>query len=977
MNKLFYWQSWPTPQRIFMHIAVVVFFVAIIASLILHLLNFDLISWHVLSQKINFPVIQKVIDIGSFQFQVLAEKSVIQDIYQGGAFPSTAWLSIVLLINFAVGLACYCALVTFLNRFWYIISMAMVLLIFVFFHAEMMEVLGLGSKWTLVLIYSLLLIPGYYLHAYRTHVSFLGRLGVMSISVAILVGLFLLFPHSEFPISYLAGYGQLAFLMLAVFFILMVAHEIMAAFIRIVTDSYGIGNKSRLRHFMILSLIYIANLLLSYLHSTHVIDWNIIYLDPYFLLAISSVLGLWGIKSRLILFSAATKYDHVWIMLYLIIGIVSYAFMSQVLLSLNDPYIQIIGDLVIYAHLCMAVAFFLYVLYNFIPLIEKGLPVYKVLYQPKNLPYLTYRLVGVLAIFALMAVRGFDYPAWYSMGGYYNAIADQALENQNIELAKIFYRRGSEFAFHNNKSNYSLGRLSSSREAEKDYEFAVERIPSAQAYVNLAFEQQQDQAYYESLFSLQEGIKKVPDPRLYNNLGLQYLQLNLIDSALQSFQLTGFTKPESKSNYLAVLARADKPLDQPLPFQLTGTLTPSLLTNAAAFDIFPDPIYQFSKDNMYQMAYLNNLLLGDPGLLTDSTLSQAKGVIDHISSAEDRENMQFSLALASFNYGQVNQCFQYLQALSMTSKTHSEKMYEVIGLLYLQLGELDLAIDNLEVAVDRGRSSANLPLAVAYSENGNSEKALEQWRNIISNRTDLAFTSRFIIKLLSEEKVVPQDDYTRIIAVRFSKYSFDELTLAKVIRKIEDQRQRASTAIDMAQFYLKSDNTDAATDMLKLIGTDQLSSELNSCYNWTLLRVLARTGIKKQELQELAKKVDEDRLLSGERDYLHWIEGEIPDSIQIHRMAYDNAFFPEGTLLAARLLKKNNSFVTYNILADAIQVNPGSAALLKAYIKEALRLGFDQYAADAMIMYRQRFPGQGYMQFQSEVDSLRKTLVEQ
>src|SRR5690606_34939568 len=63
-------------------------------------------------------------------------------------------------------------------------------------------------------------------------------------------------------------------------------------------------------------------------------------------------------------------------------------------------------------------------------------------------------------------------------------------------------------------------------------------------------------------------------------------------------------------------------------------------------------------------------------------------------------------------------------------------------------------------------------------------------------------------------------------------------------------------------------------------------------------------------------------------------------------LATYNPYFEEGIIAAADFYRNNGTerLKPYNILAEAIQINANSIRLLKAYIKEAYRQGFDEYA---------------------------------
>jgi hypothetical protein len=62
-----------------------------------------------------------------------------------------------------------------------------------------------------------------------------------------------------------------------------------------------------------------------------------------------------------------------------------------------------------------------------------------------------------------------------------------------------------------------------------------------------------------------------------------------------------------------------------------------------------------------------------------------------------------------------------------------------------------------------------------------------------------------------------------------------------------------------------------------------------------------------------------------------------------------NPYFEEGIIAAADFYRgqNNDRLRPYTILAEAIQINGNSIRLLKAYVAEAMRQGFDEYAISA------------------------------
>ena len=236
------------------------------------------------------------------------------------------------------------------------------------------------------------------------------------------------------------------------------------------------------------------------------------------------------------------------------------------------------------------------------------------IYNPSNLPFFTYRLVGLLAIVALISMRGLNYPVWYAMGGYYNAIADYYKSKDDPDLARIYYIKASDFAYLNHKANYSLGlvTLEDNRlEAKEHYTKALRADPSAQAYVNIANIQDLDKAYFKSLFTLQEGIRKLPGNfQIANNLAVQFEKSNLIDSALFYLDQVGPGSVIANSNRIALSARYGMTLG-PDSVAILSDLALGGKANATNIGLFNFDLNALDGDYMFDKVMLNNWLLSE------------------------------------------------------------------------------------------------------------------------------------------------------------------------------------------------------------------------------------------------------------------------------------------------------------------------------------------------------------------------------
>jgi hypothetical protein len=110
------------------------------------------------------------------------------------------------------------------------------------------------------------------------------------------------------------------------------------------------------------------------------------------------------------------------------------------------------------------------------------------------------------------------------------------------------------------------------------------------------------------------------------------------------------------------------------------------------------------------------------------------------------------------------------------------------------------------------------------------------------------------------------------------------------------------------------------------------------------------------DLQWSNKKMSESLFLKG------IVANAAGDSLTFKRnlkwIAENNSFFTEGVIVASVIAKNNTNdpFATYSILVNALHLNAQSIPILKAYIQESYRIGFEAYANDAEQTLQQVLP---------------------
>lgn len=390
----------------------------------------------------------------------------------------------------------------------------------------------------------------FFFNAFRTTTSLPLRFGAFAVLTAALVGLGVWkFPETVFHV---ATHAQPAALVLAVGVIFLVSFEVINGFLYVATRA---GGTRMLLHFVILSGIYLVNLLLVYLHNVRSIRWELLYLSPFLLLLLSVGLGVWGVRRQV---AAFLDYETAGGVLYLGLATAALATVGYAFATANDPLTEVFEDAVVYTHLVMGALYALYVVVNFGQVLNRGLDAYKVVYKPIHWPLGIYRGAALLGMAGLLAVNKY-FPVYQAAAGYYNGLGDLEHVREDFRSAEAYYQTARQLEFQNHKTNYALASLAlvqgDPHAAGVFFKEALRKNPSDYAYAGLARMQAQEGLFFDALFTLREGFQKFPRSGvLAHNLAYQFGKTGDPDSTAFYYEKAAKLGPKAElaeSNRLA------------------------------------------------------------------------------------------------------------------------------------------------------------------------------------------------------------------------------------------------------------------------------------------------------------------------------------------------------------------------------------------------------------------------------------------
>ena len=708
MSRLVFWQNWSKTEKI---ICLCILTVLLLSLALLGVYWYrgldNIIHWDVLSELDEIPTITNSFSDGQLKYTINGNAYIVKERFLASIMQTNTLATYVFLGFFIIGLNLLLAAFSTLPRYWFLGGMVVLAGVFVTFRLE--NVFNITNQAGFLGAFIGFAGLAFYFNNYAIKASFIKRFVGFLLLTIVAIGIIQYFSKISHPFLAVASYGLLSAIAFTVLFVLLISHEIVASLVWIVSNS-GIRGKNSLNQFLIVSSIYLLNILLIYLERHKYIDWNILAISPIVLFVISTVLGIWGFR-EVTEESNNFNFRTIGGWLYFGLALIATATISLAYATGNDPLIDALQSFIITAHLIMGFAFFLYVVLNFIQAMQKGLPIHRILYRPQFLELSLFRLGALLGIVTLLSLKNF-YAYYEASAGYYNTIADYYKTSGDLPYAEAFYKEATHNDIRNHKSNYALATLAMEVN-DKDntgafLKNALEKNPSPYAYAGLSKVLQEKDMFFDALFTMQAGVKNFPNnQQLLTNLAWLYEKTKVTDSTF--YYLT-----RAKEN----CTDCDLADDNLLAFRLkygkgdslkneNTNLSFSLLANQSALPNGKKEIntsnIKLAADsalNVSQFALIYNLTTKatEEASLSSRDLQKIQQKAANQGFYEDLE-----FAIASQNYYRENKIegLKQLTILANDSTKKKQLYNQVVGMWYLQQGVFDKAVVHLEKAGDK------------------------------------------------------------------------------------------------------------------------------------------------------------------------------------------------------------------------------------------------------------------------------------
>jgi tetratricopeptide (TPR) repeat protein len=995
MKPDFFWKHWPKAYKSLYQFLLIIFS----ASILVYALTYIWGSGYVIHWEIT-NIIQPVKTLfstyymGLFQFPIHVDNFVIMQNFSASDLQIHTWPAYALMVWLAIFISIILAFITDLQRFWFLVSAIFFTLLLIGLKLDYLVLFNQYNQVALVVAFVLYFPPLYVFHFIKKNTGIGLRLLVFFCATAIFAFIIYKFSEVNLPFFHLANYGIYVPLLLTILFIFMTGHEIVSAFLRVISSNTVFGENRSIFHFLFISIIFLANVALLLLKNTRTIDLGMYLIGAFLLLTTAAVIGIWGYRTREVTYQGIYPFFPSGAFLYLLLAINAHITVAYFFISGNDFFVEVVEDAVVFSQLGYGALFVVYFLANFYDLLRQNINISNVLYKPRRMPYFTSRLAGLIAIMALF-FRFNMTPYYQAVAGFYSGIGDLYFKMEDHAAAREYYNLSNNFSGTSHRANYALANMERKYgKAEEEIRYlkqAVKKNPTEFAYANLANKMKVLNQLFESLFLLHEGLEKFPQSGvLMNNLGLMYFDLENVDSAYYYLnEASHFRNARSmaETNVYALLRIKDLSIKKDTLdyLQKTTDYLPAvnnLVVLANDLGIVTSDkgkllFGEVATTGLDQIVYNYNKTLNSPAAADSVYFSEMRVFYDSGNTSWFQDNLLKAGALAQYAQGNMTAAFNTLNRLA---GLNPEGEYNsLLGKLSVSLGADRLAIDYFKNSFQSGHPEVATELAFAYMQTGEPDKAAFIWRQMMQggDSAKAAIASRMVsvLNANSIRDILNADTESRYSFIAWRGRQFNPDQLEALAQSFENEDVRALAFLCIFDIYLELEQKDHAVRVL----------EKTAILNLNMEHVLEKINLAQCRFayhfydRELMERLRLNLKDGGPHvaAYLKLFENLLMEDknvavANLAAQAYVNPFFEAGVVEAVKYLNDvaGDKDKAYEILLNAVNINPFSLEISQAYALQCLRVGLKTYAMEAREELRQTMNSVSFRTFDQKFNEV-------
>ncbi|MCV9388693.1 hypothetical protein [Reichenbachiella ulvae] len=778
---------------------------------------------------------------------LVVQKSEGQFVLEGHFYTIALSIVIYMFLAFAIAVS------STLSRFWFVVGMGLLVVLVALSGFADLQLFGLGREMSIGIPALSTIVLAYYFHDIKPYFSLLIRWLALVVWFTVLALVINQFSESSQPLMALAYQGYWMALIFTIIFSLMVGHEIVYGILVLTTQSSTDKSNSNGLHFVVFSLIYLLNVAFVYMRNAGYIDWDFYYLNPFLLLLTSTILGVWGLNARSFMYDSIIPFRSIALYAYLALAVFSFIVIGYFQYMGNDLTMEVLEDAVIFGHIAFGGMFFVYVIVNFINLLLKGLPIYRVVFKEDNFPYATAKIAGLIVVGAFFFASNYA-PMNQAIAGFFNQTGDFKLIEGRTAEAKEAYRKGAIYgnmlgdSNGGHRSNYLYSTLEDDLPKKITWlKNSTKKNPTPQSFINLGLAYEKNSQIFDAMFTYQEAISAFPENwAIQNNLAMLYLRMDVLDSAAYYLNLDNdandWQSAILQANQLALDAQSGTVKDYIAGNRIdvqANELATSILYGSEM--VYQDEVKGLGSSlNLVTYAYLKNLGLYCAKTKDDRFLTRIDDFLNNSANADYHFDLAMVKAFNLYELGKVKDAFVLMNDLYNRTAEPEAIIPMILGKWSMELGAIKLASTYFETARENGYPLSTADLVQSYAMMGDPSVAIYLWekemKTLDTTEVNLEVYSALNDALATGEETWTKNLYSfekeRSLLSQVTAADLDSTAKAQAYRALGDNNPFYVEGVLAAVgfFNAQQDNDQAYGMLLDAITVNAYSAPLIKAY---------------------------------------------------------------------------------------------------------------------------------------------------
>jgi len=448
------------------------------------------------------------------------------------------------------------ALISTFRKLPFLLASGAWIVLLTIFSSNGLNIGSLSSNIPLIVLICATLLPLIYFHVWKTSASFWLRWTVFLLTSGIsVVSLIQLSPITD-PALFLAEQSLIIGLGLAIAWIFWQGHAVVsAAYLLLARANQHISMKISWQILGIAAL-YLVTLIFLLLDLKGEVNLPFPTFSPLLLILPIGILGWISTVAKLEQEPDIAAQPAYLKALFVLGFSLSFWVIWKLDVSENQAAAEFLKHLIVYSQFGFSLFFIVYLMSNFLSIMDSGKPVDKVLYKPYSLPYYHLRIGGLIAILVVMIyMDAVLAPQVSSLTT--NLRADYYYQTgQKLEASILYENSWSAYRKNpkaKNATAHLLFELNQPTVAKAHLDESQAEAPQVENILLLSSRMLRENKLFEAVFYLENGLTRFPDnPYLVNNLALLKVKLQKAEEALSLLEAQRAAIPVISSNWIAL-----------------------------------------------------------------------------------------------------------------------------------------------------------------------------------------------------------------------------------------------------------------------------------------------------------------------------------------------------------------------------------------------------------------------------------------